>query len=66
MVDLFFRITPDGKVSNVKVKGKNFSFTAKGDSCMKKIFNLVNLPRPPDGGVVDVKQSLNFSYLKDH
>ena len=55
VVDLYFRITPKGRAVDVRVKGKQFSFSSNGDACMKKIFNLVKLPRPPGGGVVDVK-----------
>ena len=63
VVDLYFRITPEGRASDIRVVGKRFSFGADGEACMKKIFNLVRLPRPPGGGVVDVKQALNFSSL---
>ena len=64
VVDLYFRITPAGKATDVRVKGKQFSFSPGGEVCMKKVFNLVQLPRPPGGGVVDVKQALNFSSLR--
>ena len=66
VVDLYFRITPAGRATDVRVKGKRFSFGSEGEACVKKIFNLVKLPRPPGGGVVDVKQALNFSSLKGH
>ena len=64
VVDLYFRINPQGKARNIRVEGKRFSFSNDGESCMKKIFNLVELPKPPGGGVVDVKQALNFSSVK--
>ena len=64
VVDLHFRITPGGRATDIRVKGKQFSFSSDGEVCMKKVFNLVKLPRPPGGGVVDVKQALNFSSLK--
>ena len=66
VVDLYFRITPSGRASDIRVVGKRFSFGSEGKDCMKKIFNLVSLPRPPGGGVVDVKQALNFSSIKGH
>ena len=64
VVDLLFRINAEGRARNIRVEGKRFSFSPDGKSCMKKIFNLVELPKPPGGGVVDVKQALNFSSIK--
>ena len=64
LVDLNFRITPRGKASEIGVSGNRISFSARGNGCIKKILSLVDFPRPPGGGFVDVRQPLNFSSFR--
>ena len=62
-VDLSFRINGAGRVSTVKVGGSNFS---KGTvNCIGSVLKLIQFPKPKGGGVVDVKQPLNFSSSKN-
>jgi hypothetical protein len=60
VVDLDFRIMKDGKVSNVNVKTKKSNFSGNGISCMTKVLKMIPFPKPKGGGVVDVRQPLNF------
>ena len=64
VINLRFRINATGDAKNIKVIGKRVSFSATGNSCIKKVLSLVKFPRPPSGGVADVRQPLNFSSLK--
>jgi hypothetical protein len=64
VVDLNFRIGKNGKVQKVKVKGKA-KFSKTGSNCMAKVLNLISFPKPKGGGVVDVRQPLNFFSEKD-
>ena len=62
-VDLNFRISGTGKVSAVKIKGKKFT---KGTvNCLSSVLKLIQFPRQKGGGVVDVRQPLNFSSSKN-
>jgi pSer/pThr/pTyr-binding forkhead associated (FHA) protein/outer membrane biosynthesis protein TonB len=60
VVDLNFRISANGKVSNIKVSGKKARITSQGAGCMAGVLNLIKFPKPKGGGVVDVRQPLNF------
>jgi hypothetical protein len=60
IVDLNFRIEGDGKVSVVNIKSQNAKFSQKGISCMGNILHMIEFPKPKGGGLVDVRQPLNF------
>ena len=60
IVDLNFRIEGDGKVSQVKIKSAQTKFSDKGISCMANILKMIDFPKPKGGGLVDVRQPLNF------
>jgi pSer/pThr/pTyr-binding forkhead associated (FHA) protein len=60
VIDLSFRILSSGRVSNIKVTGKKAKFSPSGVSCMSKVLRIIKFPIPKGGGVVDVKQPLNF------
>lgn len=60
IVDLDFRIGGNGKVSKVKVLSKNGKFSNEGTNCMARVLTVINFPKPKGGGVVDVRQPLNF------
>lgn len=61
IVDLNFRIEGDGKVSTVRIKSAQTKFSEKGINCMGNILHMINFPKPKGGGLVDVRQPLNFS-----
>ncbi len=60
IVDLNFRIEGDGKVSTVNIKTAATQFSPKGISCMSNILRIIDFPKPKGGGLVDVRQPLNF------
>lgn len=60
VVDLNFRIEGDGKVSTVNIKTAQAQFSSKGISCMSNILRIIAFPKPKGGGLVDVRQPLNF------
>ena len=60
VVDLNFQIGPDGKVVKSNIKAKDSRFSKRGISCMASVLKVIDFPKPKGGGVVDVKQPLNF------
>lgn len=60
IVDLNFRIEGDGRVSVVNIKSQNAKFSDKGIACMGNILHMIDFPKPKGGGLVDVRQPLNF------
>ncbi|NOT78583.1 MAG: AgmX/PglI C-terminal domain-containing protein [Bacteriovoracaceae bacterium] len=60
IVDLNFRIEGDGKVSTVNIKTAQTQFSSKGVTCMSNILRIIDFPKPKGGGLVDVRQPLNF------
>lgn len=60
IVDLNFRIESDGKVSKVSIKSTQTRFSDKGIGCMANILKMIEFPKPKGGGLVDVRQPLNF------
>ena len=60
VIDLHFRITASGGVSNIDIVGKKAKFSRSGVGCMAGVLKLIDFPKPKGGGVVDVKQPLNF------
>jgi outer membrane biosynthesis protein TonB len=61
IVDMNFRIGADGKVSRVNIRTKNSAFSERGVNCMAGVLRIIDFPKPKGGGVVDVRQPLNFS-----
>lgn len=61
IVDMNFRIERDGRASRVDIKMKNSSFSERGVNCMAGVLRIIDFPKPKGGGVVDVRQPLNFS-----
>lgn len=66
VIDLHFRINPNGSVSKIKIKGKRARFSRAGSGCMAGVLKLIDFPNPKGGGVVDVKQPLNFFSEQDN
>jgi len=60
VIDLNFRINSNGSVSKVKIKTKKTRFSNKGVGCMANVLRLIDFPSPKGGGLVDVRQPLNF------
>lgn len=60
IVDLNFRIEGDGKVSKVNIKSAQTKFSDRGIGCMSNILRMIAFPKPKGGGLVDVRQPLNF------
>jgi hypothetical protein len=60
VIDLNFTIGPSGKVSRHNIKAKDALFSQKGIGCMGEVLNVIDFPKPKGGGVVDVRQPLNF------
>jgi hypothetical protein len=60
VLDLNFTISAAGKVSKYNIKAKDAQFSQKGVSCMGNVLGLIDFPKPKGGGVVDVRQPLNF------
>jgi hypothetical protein len=60
VIDLHFTINQNGKVSQYNIKAKDAQFSQKGMGCMGKVLGIIDFPRPKGGGVVDVRQPLNF------
>jgi pSer/pThr/pTyr-binding forkhead associated (FHA) protein len=60
VIDLDFTIGANGKVSKTLVKAKDVRFSKKGMDCMSGVLRIIDFPKPKGGGVVDVRQPLNF------
>lgn len=60
IIDLNFRIEGDGSVSKVDIKSARTAFSNKGINCMTNILKIIDFPKPKGGGLVDVRQPLNF------
>ena len=60
VIDLNFTISATGKVSKYNIKVKDAQFSQKGVGCMGQVLGLIDFPKPKGGGVVDVRQPLNF------
>ncbi|MFT6070666.1 MAG: pSer/pThr/pTyr-binding forkhead associated (FHA) protein [Bacteriovoracaceae bacterium] len=60
VVDLNFRIGKSGRVTTVNIKSKKAKFSSSGTNCMAGVLKLIDFPKPKGGGMVDVKQPLNF------
>lgn len=60
ILDLNFTIDAGGKVSKFDIRVKDAQFSKKGVGCMGRVLGLIEFPKPKGGGVVDVRQPLNF------
>ncbi len=60
VIDLDFQISAAGRVSRTDVKAKDARFSRKGTDCMVAVLRIIEFPKPKGGGVVDVRQPLNF------
>jgi hypothetical protein len=60
IVDLDFRINQEGKVIKFDLLSKDLNFSPKGRKCIEKVLSSIIFPKPKGGGVVDVRQPLNF------
>lgn len=60
VIDLNFTIDQNGKVSKYNIKVKDAQFSNKGVGCMGSVLSVIDFPKPKGGGVVDVRQPLNF------
>jgi hypothetical protein len=60
ILDLNFTINQSGKVSKYDIRVKDAQFSKKGTNCMGHVLSLIDFPKPKGGGVVDVRQPLNF------
>lgn len=60
VIDLNFTINAVGKVSRFDIRVKDAQFSKKGVNCMGNVLGLIDFPKPKGGGVVDVRQPLNF------
>jgi hypothetical protein len=60
VIDLDFQISQTGKVSKTSIKAKDARFSKKGVDCMAQVLGIIEFPKPKGGGVVDVRQPLNF------
>jgi hypothetical protein len=58
--DLGFQINAKGIGRNVKVHSRGKAFSSKGKKCLKRVVKLIKFPKPKGGGLVDVKQPMNF------
>lgn len=59
VIDLNFRIGSDGRVIQMDIKSQG-SFSQEATNCMGTVLKVIEFPKPKGGGVVDVKQPLNF------
>ena len=60
VINLNFTISSEGRVSSHDIRAKDARFSKKGLGCMGQVLTLIDFPKPKGGGVVDVKQPLNF------
>ncbi|MCK5883238.1 MAG: AgmX/PglI C-terminal domain-containing protein, partial [Bacteriovoracaceae bacterium] len=60
VVNLDFRIGAAGRVISSSINARRAKFSKKGVGCMNKVLRLIEFPKPKGGGVVDVRQPLNF------
>lgn len=61
VIDLDFRIGQSGNVERVDISVSGGQFSPQGTNCMSNVLRMINFPAPKGGGVVDVRQPLNFS-----
>jgi hypothetical protein len=47
-------------VAKHDIRAKDARFSQKGIGCMGQVLSMIDFPKPKGGGVVDVRQPLNF------
>lgn len=60
VIDLNFTISATGRVQKYDIRAKDAQFSKKGINCMGQVLSIIPFPQPKGGGVVDVRQPLNF------
>lgn len=60
VIDLDFTINPNGKVSKFSILSSDLTFSAPAKKCVGDVLSLIDFPKPKGGGIVDVRQPLNF------
>jgi hypothetical protein len=60
IIDLNFTISAEGRVAKHDIRAKDARFSRKGLGCMGQVLGLIEFPKPKGGGVVDIRQPLNF------
>lgn len=60
IVDLEFTIGKNGSVTKTDIKAREGGFTNQGINCLSSILRVIKFPEPKGGGMVDVRQPLNF------
>ncbi len=60
IIDLNFTISAEGRLAKHDIRAKDARFSKKGLGCMGQVLALIEFPKPKGGGVVDVRQPLNF------
>ncbi len=60
VIDLNFSITATGRVGKMNIRAKDARFSRNGIDCMGQVLGVIEFPKPKGGGVVDVRQPLNF------
>ena len=61
VLDLNFTINGDGQVKKYNVETENGQFSTQGRNCVGEVLGMIDFPKPKGGGLVDVRQPLNFS-----
>jgi pSer/pThr/pTyr-binding forkhead associated (FHA) protein len=64
VIDLEFTIGKSGVVVKTNVKARDSGFSNDGVGCLSSILKIIKFPEPKGGGIVDVRQPLNF-YSED-
>lgn len=60
VIDLNFSINASGRVGKMDIKAKDARFSRNGIDCMGQVLGIIEFPKPKGGGIVDVRQPLNF------
>lgn len=60
LIDLEFTIGKEGRVVKTDIKSKEGGFSNDGVGCLSSVLKIIQFPSPKGGGIVDVRQPLNF------
>jgi hypothetical protein len=61
IMDLNFTIGASGRATKYNVQMKDAKLSPQGVRCMGQVLSHIDFPKPKGGGIVDVKQPMNFS-----
>ncbi|MFZ4714249.1 MAG: AgmX/PglI C-terminal domain-containing protein [Bacteriovoracaceae bacterium] len=64
VIDLEFTIGKSGGVVKTNVRARDSGFSNDGIGCLSSVLRVIKFPEPKGGGIVDVRQPLNF-YSED-